>query len=59
MRKVQKAQVDLTRAGERGTLDEIAGEMDHMNAVIMLSLVVLVLLSLLIREDFALGRASR
>jgi hypothetical protein len=30
-----------------------------MNAVIVLSLVVLVLLSLPIREEFALGRASR
>jgi hypothetical protein len=33
--------------------------MGHMNAEIVLSLVVLVLLSLLIKEDLALGRASR
>jgi hypothetical protein len=51
--------VDLTRVGERGTLDETAGEMSQMNAEIVLSLVVLVLLSLLIKEDLVLGRASR
>jgi len=33
--------------------------MGHMNAEIVLSLVVLVLLSLLIKEDLVLGRASR
>jgi hypothetical protein len=48
----------LTTNRERDTLNEIAGEKSPMNAVEALSLVVLVLIGLLIEEDFALGRAS-
>jgi hypothetical protein len=48
----------LTKGAERDTLGEIVGEMSPVNAVTVLSLVVLVLISLLVEEDFALGRAS-
>jgi hypothetical protein len=48
----------LTSARERDTLDEIAGEKSLVNILHALSLVVLVLIGLLIEEEFVLGRAS-